>query len=99
MIMPTADNKDLNQPKLQSSTYFWCHLCKSEEKKEDKGCRWCKSEEEKEEDKKCRCRGFYPLIEKSVYFDNTKLRDIFLKILMHCNEFSLTDLTKDIEDM
>ena len=83
--MPTADNKDLNQDKLQSKNYFWCHLCKSEE--------------ENIEEDRCRCRGFYPLIEKSVYFDNTKLRDIFLKILMHCNEFSLTDLTKDIEDM
>ena len=50
-------------------------------------------------DEECRCRGFYPLVMKSIHFESTKTRDIFLKILMYCNEFEITSLTVDIRDM
>ena len=36
---------------------------------------------------------------KSIHYESTKTRDIFLKILMHCDEFEITNLTKDIKDM
>ena len=39
------------------------------------------------------------MIEKSIHFKTTKIRDSLIKILMLCNEFSVTDLVKDIEDM
>ena len=51
------------------------------------------------EELECRCRGFYPLVMKSIHYESTKIRDIFIKILMHCDEFEITNLTKDIIDM
>ena len=36
---------------------------------------------------------------KSIHFENTRIRDLFIKILMHCERFEITCLTSDIKDM
>ena len=55
--------------------------------------------DEEDEDFECRCRGFYPLVMKSIHYQSTNTRDRLIKILMHCSEFEITNLTKDIKDM
>ena len=36
---------------------------------------------------------------KSVHYESTKTRDLFIKLLMHCNEFEITSLVNDLHDM
>ena len=107
MIMPTIDNIEVNQ-KAQFTQQFWCKKCmleldrKNFEDKKQKTIEEEKIQIEKDmeyEELECRCRGFYPLVTKSIHYESTKIRDVFIKILMHCDEFEITNLTKDIKDM
>ena len=36
---------------------------------------------------------------KSIHFENTRTRDLFIKVLMYCEQFEITSLTSDIKDM
>ena len=36
---------------------------------------------------------------KSIHYQSTNTRDRLIKIMMHCGEFEITNLTKDIKDM
>ena len=108
MIMPTIDNQDVVQ-KSQFNQQFWCKKCMLDKERtenlEDKKQETLEenniqTEKDKEyEELECRCRGFYPLVMKSIHYESTKIRDVFIKILMHCDEFEITNMTKDIVDM
>ena len=36
---------------------------------------------------------------KSVHYESTKTRDLFIKLLMNCNDFEVTGLVNDLHDM
>ena len=44
-------------------------------------------------------KDFMPLIMNSIHYDSTRCRDKLLKMLMYCDEFDVTQLAIDIEDM
>ena len=44
-------------------------------------------------------KDFLPLIMNSIHYNSTRCRDKLLKMLMLCDEFEVTQLTIDIEDM
>ena len=44
-------------------------------------------------------KDFLPLIMNSIHYNSTRCRDKLLKMLMYCDEFEVTQLTIDIEDM
>ena len=98
--MPTYDNPDLineNQTYLE----YWCKSCHDYFKEIDLEDKQNSDKNKKKPSEPCieKCRGFAPLIQKSVFLGSNRCRDSLIKISMLCREFEVTSLINDIEGM